>query len=137
MRRKHHKTKHVEGAEDRAVGERVSEHCVVASRKSGSERVSVGEEKGEGREGHNERMKETHITSPVWIVTDGAKRQHRRKIDRRARICHFSSTSLKGQEAGDARQMDVRERGQPLLKRSQKTPWVSQHGDKSFARSQV
>ncbi|KAJ7837624.1 hypothetical protein B0H13DRAFT_1912404 [Mycena leptocephala] len=77
--RKHHKTNHVEGAEDRAVGERVSEYCVViVSRRSGSERLSVGGEKGEHNEG------ETHVTSPVWIVAGGAERQNRRKIDRRA-----------------------------------------------------
>jgi hypothetical protein len=88
-------------------------------------------------------MKETHVTSPVWIVAGGAERHHRRKIDRRAIVSKlfFSSAGLKRQEAGDARQMDVRERGhpsrrgaEPLPKRSQKTPRVSQHGDNSFAR---
>jgi hypothetical protein len=60
-----------------------------------------------------------------------------RSIDERGSVIVselFFSASLKRQEAGDARQMDVRERGKPLPKRSQKTPWVSQHGDKSFAR---
>ncbi|KAJ7823114.1 hypothetical protein B0H13DRAFT_1919783 [Mycena leptocephala] len=48
------------------------------------------------REGeHNAQMKETHVTGPVWIVAGRAERQHRRKIDRRAWICH----SLKRQEA--------------------------------------
>ncbi|KAJ7880432.1 hypothetical protein B0H13DRAFT_1891832 [Mycena leptocephala] len=121
---KHHKTNHVEDAEDRAAGERVNEHCVVIVERRG---------KG-GRDTTNEwRGRTTHVTSPVWIVGGGTERQNRRKIDRRAIV------SLKRQEAGDARQMDVREirtsrrRVQPLPRRSQKTPRVSQHGDNSFA----
>jgi hypothetical protein len=83
MHRKHHKTNHVENTEDRAAGERVSEHCVVIVNQEW-ERTSQRRWREGRREEGTQRTNETHVTSPVWFVTGRAERQHRRKIDRRA-----------------------------------------------------